>query len=459
MGTDSLPVRLEAPCPCGSGRKYKRCCWARERQQAATARRAVQEAGPRLFEWAASAFPDEFEACTKAFLAHGLESFGEAKLGSFLSRTREHVYPNIADVFVHEWEVGDGLTPTDVYLARRGPALHPAARAYLAAAHEASLALVEVDDVTPGESILFHDLLSRRRLLVTEHTASRLVRRWQVMFARIAELPRENLLTGGIYELDRSHLEWVLATLRRDRARRGNRSLSWPEYLRKQWDIVPSMWLELYVDPLARLKLTNTDGEPLCWIELELQLEPAHAAAVEACLNGVSELRRDESATWRWIEHGDHEGAVVATVTLDGDSLAITVNSAERERRVRARIEAALGPLVLGARREETDLVEELRRRHDEGDRETDPEEDSVPPELAGPIERAARERHYRAWPDTRIPALDDLTPRQAAADPAMRPRLVRLLKTIELHEAEGGDAADGFAPHWLWRELGLKRP
>lgn len=126
---------------------------------------------------------------------------------------------------------------------------------------------------------------------------------------------------------------------------------------------------------------------------------------------------------------------------------------------MRARIEAALGPLVLGVRREETDLVEELRRRHDEGDREVDPDEDRVPPEIAGPIERAARERHYRAWPDTRIPALDDLTPRQAAGDPAMRPRLVRLLKTIELHEAGCGDPANGLDPHRLWQELGVKRP
>jgi len=40
-----------------------------------------------------------------------------------------------------------------------------------------------------------------------------------------------------------------------------------------------------------------------------------------------------------------------------------------------------------------------------------------------------------------------------------MRPRLVRLLKTIELHEAGRGDPANGLDPHWLWKELGLKRP
>lgn len=450
---------LNEPCPCGSGRKYKRCCWARERQQAATARRAVQEAGPLLFEWAETTFPDELDACAEVFLAHGRRRFGEKKLGTFLSRAGEMVHTNIADAFVHEWDLGGGQTPTDVYLTHRGPALHPAARAYLAASRQASLALVEVEEVTPGESVVFHDLLSRRRLLVIEHTASRQLQRWQVAFARIAELPAENLLTGGIYPLDRSHLEWVLAALRRDKARRGNRGLTWPAYLHKQWTIVPSMWLELYVDPLAKLQLTNTDGEPLRWIELELQLKAAQAAVVAARLDDIAELRRDDAATWTWLKKAAEEATVVATVTLGDEALKVTVNSVERERRVRLRLEAALGALVLGVHREERDVVEELRQRRDEGERETGPDEDRVPPGIAGPIERAIRERHYRAWPDMPLPALDDLTPRQAAQDPAMRPRLVRLLKSVELHEAERDDPDSRLDVRWLWKDLGLKRP
>jgi|GEM_PF-592366 len=49
--------------------------------------------------------------------------------------------------------------------------------------------------------------------------------------------------------------------------------------------------------------------------------------------------------------------------------------------------------------------------------------EENVPVELR--MLRAAQ----RGYIDTRIPALNGLTPREAAADPAMRPRLVRLMK------------------------------
>jgi hypothetical protein len=452
-------VNLNAPCPCGSGRKYKRCCLARERREAAVERQASRAAGPKLFAWAEATFPHELDACTEAFLGHARARYGNETLGAFLSRSREMVFTNVADAFVHEWPVVDGLTPTEVFLARTDIALHPRERSYLAASRRAPLALVEVEAVTPGESIVFHDLLSRHRLLVTERTASRQLRRWDVLFARIAEQPGENLLTGGIYPLDRSHLEWVLATLRRDKDRRGNRSLTWPEYLHRQWTIVPSMWLELYVDPLARLRLTNTDGEPLCWVRLEVRLGTSDPTAVAQRLAAVDELESDGDSAWRWLEGDGDEGTVVASLRLQQDLLSIDVNSVEREHRVRPRIEAALGTLVREVRREETDVVEELRRRRDSGE---EPEDSGAPlerPAELEALERDALERHYRDWPDARLPALDDLTPRQAAALPRMRPRLVRLLKTIESHEVARGAGGRPLDLSWLWSELGLRRP
>jgi hypothetical protein len=457
------PVRLEAPCPCGSGRKYKRCCLAREQQNRATAARAVQRAGPELFEWARTAFPDELEACNTIYLRHADKRFGTAKVASFIARTHDMVFTNLVDAFVFEWEVQGNQTPVEVYLLDRGSQLHPRASAYLAAARRAALSLVEVEDVTPGHSILVRDLLSRRLLLVTERTASRHVARWQVMFARIAELGDENLFTGAIYPFDRDHLEWVLATLHREKDRRGYRSLSWPEFLHRRWDVVPALWFEMYVDPLAKLQLTNSDGEPLRWVKLELELAGAFASEAAARLDSMGELQRDDDGIWRWIEHkeGD-EGTIVATAALEGNVLEVNVNSLEREARVRPHFEEVLRSLIVDVRRQETDIAEAMRQQA------TAPAEDreerhaaggGVPPETAAPIMREVLQRHYQRWIDTPLPALDDLTPRQAAAEPAMRPRLVRLLKSIELHEREAGPSGRAIDVSFLWRELGLRRP
>ncbi len=64
-----------------------------------------------------------------------------------------------------------------------------------------------------------------------------------------------------------------------------------------------------------------------------------------------------------------------------------------------------------------------------------------------------------RAWLDLEIPALDGATPRAAAKNRRLRPRLVELLITIENTQARL--ALDGHARDvtWMWEELGLARP
>ena len=57
---------------------------------------------------------------------------------------------------------------------------------------------------------------------------------------------------------------------------------------------------------------------------------------------------------------------------------------------------------------------------------------------------------------DDQIPALDGRTPRQAAQDPALRPKLLHLLKqrvqACDEHNLESGGSYD---VNWLLRELG----
>ncbi len=409
------------------------------------------------------AFPEELKACNTIYLRHAEKRFGTAKVASFIASTHDMVFTNLVDAFVFEWEVHGNLTPIEVYLLERGSQLHLRASAYLAAARRAALSLIEVEDVTPGQSILVRDLLSRRLLLVTERTASRQVARWQVMFSRIAELGDENLFTGAIYPFDRDHLEWVLGTLHREKDRRGYRSLSWPEFMHRRWDIVPALWFEMHVDPLAKLQLTNSDGEPLRWVKLDFELAEAFASEAPARLASMGELQRDDDGIWRWIEHKDgDEGTIVATAALEGNVLEVNVNSLEREARVRPRFEEVLRSLIVDLRREETDIAEAMRQRAtvpDEDREERHAADGGVPPETAEPIMREVLQRHYQRWVDTPLPALDDLTPHQAAARPAMRPRLVRLIKTIELHESEAGPSGRGIDISFLWSELGLRRP
>jgi len=65
--------------------------------------------------------------------------------------------------------------------------------------------------------------------------------------------------------------------------------------------------------------------------------------------------------------------------------------------------------------------------------------------------------KHYEKFIDEQIPALDNLTPRQAAKDPKMRPKLIGLmkqhLKSIDIQNKEKGLGLD---ISWMLDELGL---
>ena len=57
------------------------------------------------------------------------------------------------------------------------------------------------------------------------------------------------------------------------------------------------------------------------------------------------------------------------------------------------------------------------------------------------------------------VPALDGMTPRAAARDRRMRPRLKNLLIDIENREARMAAPNPARDLTWMWKELGLKRP
>jgi hypothetical protein len=142
---------------------------------------------------------------------------------------------------------------------------------------------------------------------------------------------------------------------------------------------------------------------------------------------------------------------------LEGDTLRVSVNSLVREARIiellRRHADDCLGLVT----RQENDFDLEAMR---ETDRPFDVRrESSIPPEIERQLVHRYLEEHYRRWPDEGIPALDGHTPREAARDRKLRPRLVSLLKNMELQQARQSGPMASFDTSFLWAELGLKRP
>lgn len=169
------------------------------------------------------------------------------------------------------------------------------------------------------------------------------------------------------------------------------------------------------------------------------------------------------TATLTWIKAGnrknkDWDNTTLGALRLDGSRLVVEVNSARRRRRIEKEIAKYLGSAATLVDTTVTDLAEALERRREMRSLATSdlltPADSPRPPELQA-IEAELARKHWDTWLDTKVPALGNRTPRQAAKTASGRERLEALLADYSQKSASGRNA---FEPDigTLKRKLGL---
>ena len=113
------------------------------------------------------------------------------------------------------------------------------------------------------------------------------------------------------------------------------------------------------------------------------------------------------------------------------------------------------------ANRLRADVVEDPWRKL-EAERGTRPAARSapaVPPEVEAQVLGKVLHRHFTEWLDQPVPALNGRTPRAAARDPRLRPRLIQLLREMENHQDHARrEGRAWYDIGWMWGELRISR-
>jgi SEC-C motif len=400
-------VGRNAPCPCGSGRKYKLCCLRR-------AALPLRDRAVWLLERATSwvLLPAQRLAVADLVTEDDDEPIG--------------VLAEDVALFDH------GLL--ERYLELRGPLLQAdevqLARRWL----DTRPGLWEVEQVGAGNRVRLRSLVSGEVAQVTRRSPEAPLSRLDVLYARVGpDGPAGEagqMLLGGtvkIHRLLRPQLQQLL-----ERRPTGEQVLDWFRDA-------------LHPRPPS---LVNFEGEPILLSTARYRV-PDPAAAVQRLRHRLEESEGEFLDTVEVDGRPIHRGRV----RLDGDVLEIETNSAERLRR----LERLVGTAVPGARllgREQHTPEEAM------ADRETP---DAAPPPdlpagaITGALEAFMAEQEER-WVDEPVPALGGLTPRQAAADRARRPALEALLDDFDWIDAQAGphDRGRGMDPGRLRKLLGL---
>jgi SEC-C motif len=444
----SQKVGRNQPCPCGSGKKYKKCCLQIS---------GASEATPS---------PAPVHARDQGLVAemrrYAKRRFGEAwarAAADFSDATRSDQFFGPWSVYCFEVE---GRPIAEWFLEERGAHLDQAARAWLLSQQRSWLTVWEVLSVEPGKSVTVRDLLSGEERRVHEVRGSTVAVARHALLGRVVDHEGISVFCGAH---PRPLAPFAAAeVLRRARSKLRRQSAVAVEKLRKEafGRFLIARWEEAVEDMDARNavppRLHNTDGEELLLTTDHFSFEPRARAKVEArlrALEGAQPPEKGGEACFSFLRagnamHEDWENTIIATAWVSKDALKLESNSVERADEMRRRIEQACAGLLRHRAREHSDPLSLAKR--------SPPSEpaNELPAEEEQRLIRDFKERHYSRWPDQPLPALGGKTPRGAARTKRGRAQLDLLLRQME-HDEGRLPAAERFEVSGLRSQLGLQ--
>jgi hypothetical protein len=497
------------PCPCGSGRKYKACCAARESEVdrvVLALRRSEDAAVAAVTRFAGERFGDEL-----------VEMAWGDFVGAETPMPPDGEAPELQTTFI-PWLVCNWIPAANwhavtdaggVPLPRQPLALEylhateagvPAGVAdFLLAACAEPFSFFVVEAARPGRSLALRDLMSDREVTVIERLGST-VPPGAILFSRVVTRGDVAIQFGcaPVVIPAQRHLE--LLDLRdalspEGRMSREAQHAAADELRDEYWRLVE----ELYNPTLP--ELSNHDGDPLQFVTLRYALDcaPEEAFAALRDLAGdmadasLVEAGRDASGglaevSLSWIRvdaappprprgtgmtirssrlqagGGPADfvpSTTLATLRITPGGLVVEVNSERRAEAVQAAVAARLGARARFAGAERQDpraMLTERRGRPRSAEEERAAEESRrlmQLPEVQAHL-KAMLDAHYASWVDTPLPALHGQTPREAVANPGGRERVEVLLRHIEQGAARDAGPVPDVAT--LRRHLGLAR-
>ncbi len=488
---DGPKVARNAPCPCGSGRKYKKCCLPKHGAPAVGT--GPDDAAGRLRERLAAyvtrSLPRaelqralrEFRGAHPAGGAEDLDletAEGLAEWGAFL------------EWCVHDFHLSTRRTPMAQFLAYRGPSLPAEERALLEEWQDAGVGLHEVVDLQPGKSLTLRNVCTGETCHVREVRVSLAAARWDLLGGRLVRVRGEPQLVGVATPFRASQKEDLVRHLteRYEAYRRQHAEATWRDFFRAE-PLIFRRYAEASSRSYRPPEVYTAEGHPLMMGTACYDVCDAGRllAALSAAPDHVEESPPGDPAgarlfTWlrvgpaeRWVQMATppQHGLVIssqriedpaqaglpslATLRLTGDRMTIEATSAQRLAWAKGRLAELAGDAV----RLRSDVVEEVRRqgRGAAEPRTPDRRPPAVPPQVETQIVGQVFHRHFTAWLDEKIPALGGLTPRAAARDPQQRPKVIQLLREMENHQDHFRQQGKAwYDVGWIWEELGISR-
>jgi SEC-C motif/Protein of unknown function (DUF2384) len=452
----SAKIGRNDPCPCGSGKKYKRCClpqqsasysfWAQQRNASDQLTRDMLRLAERKFGAQIQVAWQDFNMTDLPVSLEEQPSERDLFMSYFLfywdpQRPRTGNRASRTGGVVTRW-----------YELEKAGKLSDMERSLLGQATTQPLSFFEVLWSAAGERIRLRDILIGTETEVVERSASQTLQKGDIVYGQIWNLQTISILgCMALICIPPSCKAEVIGLRKKLRTKiaKQNRGLATDDLVRYA-DAIRLTYLTIRDALNRRPQLANTDGDPLVFCSLKFRIESTEKAfealaplaleqSKEELLDGA-EFGKDgklHSVALHWSRKGNAkipswENTILANIRITGPTLVAEVNSENRAKRLRAEIEKRLGG---SATHQSTtaQTYDEMLAKTPKRTRAHSKKDDQFAEVLLRDPEARSRiqemiQKQVEDWVHQKIPALRGRTPLQAMGDPDGREIVESLL-------------------------------
>jgi hypothetical protein len=464
------------PCPCGSSKKFKRCCLnkleSKKEMQGAVNQKAAKVPGDSLREK------------IRIFMEKGnFKSSFQSAISLYWNTTEKGLDPpetmedadisGIMEWFVHDYILPDYGKPLIAVFCWQ----------------MTNISVFQILKVEIGTGMHVEDIFTGEKCFIHDVSISKVARRWELLIARKVWVLNEWQLSavGRILPpQDKDEIYDFIMENFRD-YQKDNPGSEINEFLHQKGYLLNNYVLTKTVKPREVPNIITSNGEEILICEAIYEVLDFKKAVnkllkipdYQMTTQMENEKGQPQQYGFDWLERGKSS---VSSQRNDRDSGLIyqsfyTDGPGHKSFRVLGNIEVfpdRLKLMVLGKKRfkagktilnnhlkgsikHRIDGLQSLDAKLREGNVKSKGTKEELDPDLKKRLLKDMYDNHYKNWLDSKIPALDYKTPRQASKTKDGKKKLEDLLRVLEYTvENQKRSGQIDYEISWIRKELGM---
>lgn len=442
------------PCPCGSGKKYKKCCLlkeeARRSEKTSATPREIELRDQLLSFSSKERYKKDFE---NAYHLYWRRPFKEPLM---LDEKEEVNFAFFLDWFIHDFVLKSGMTIVEEFYQERKQELSQEEHSLLKYEMVSYLSVYEVISVTPEVGLKLKDLLTGEEMDVLEVKGSLTMVKWDIIFARVIRMRAVNKFSGIITLIPIRGKGNVLSSIKNawEKFKKETGKLDWSHFAKSNAQIIhhfieaqslkePIFVTEEHHKIFSSKAVFDVKNFDTTRYRLSKEFDFIIDEEIEGKKVQFTWLKRGKSKDWEMGKTSDSSMVLksemvrgkgelrwtsLGTVTLTPKRLELWCISKERLDRGKGRLKEILGDDLQHRIDTYEDMVKKAMER---SGRTLSGEKDEMPEKFL-PFFEKTMEEFVTKWVDEKIPVLDGNTPREAVKTPEGREKVEDLLKDWE---------------------------